>query len=51
MAMEVEELAAIYWGSLAIGGGQILSSEAMADVSAAFAGYGQQHEENIDNNG
>ena len=50
VAMEVEELAAIYWGSLAIGGGQILSPEAMVNVRAAFAGYGQQHEENIDKN-
>jgi L-fuculose-phosphate aldolase len=50
VAMEVEELAAIYWGSLAIGGGQVLSPQDMADVSAAFVGYGQQHDENTDNN-
>jgi len=44
VALEVEELAAIYWGSLAIGGGKILSQEAMMEVRTAFAGYGQQHD-------
>lgn len=44
MAQEVEELAAIYCGSLAIGGVQILSAESMAEVHEAFKGYGQQGE-------
>jgi L-fuculose-phosphate aldolase len=42
LAQEVEELAAIYWGSLAIGGGQLLSADAMAAVHRAFSHYGQQ---------
>lgn len=42
VAQEVEELAAIYCGSLAIGGAQILSAESMAEVHRAFKGYGQQ---------
>ena len=44
VALEIEELAAIYWGSLAIGGGEVLSQEAMMEVRTAFAGYGQQHD-------
>jgi L-fuculose-phosphate aldolase len=44
VAQEVEELAAIYCGSLAIGGAQILSAESMAEVHEAFKGYGQQGE-------
>ncbi|MCB1680223.1 MAG: class II aldolase/adducin family protein [Halioglobus sp.] len=42
VAVEVEELAAIYWGSLAIGGAQVLSAQQMEAVRAKFAGYGQQ---------
>jgi len=42
VAVEVEELSAIYWGSLAIGGGQCLSEEEMEEVKVAFTGYGQQ---------
>ncbi len=42
VATEVEELAAIYWGSLAIGGGQVLSDSNMEEVREAFATYGQQ---------
>ncbi len=45
VAIEVEELAAIYWGSLAIGGGEVLSADQMSDVQAAFATYGQQGKE------
>jgi L-fuculose-phosphate aldolase len=45
VAREVEELASIYWGSLAIGGGQILNQQEMSDVQAAFTTYGQQAEE------
>jgi L-fuculose-phosphate aldolase len=47
VALEVEELAAIYWGSLAIGGGKVLSQEAMMEVRTAFAGYGQQRDKDI----
>ncbi|MEH6634617.1 MAG: class II aldolase/adducin family protein [Halioglobus sp.] len=42
VAQEVEELAVIYWGSLALGGGEILSPSAMLEVHTAFATYGQQ---------
>ena len=42
VASEVEELAAIYWGSLAIGEGKVLSTEQMGDVQKAFTSYGQQ---------
>jgi L-fuculose-phosphate aldolase len=42
VAQEVEELAAIYLGTLAIGGGEALSTEAMAEVRGAFVNYGQQ---------
>lgn len=42
VAQEVEELAAIYLGTLAVGGGEVLSDEAMAEVRAAFEMYGQQ---------
>lgn len=50
VAQEVEELAAIYWGSLAIGGGKILSAEAMAEVRTAFVDYGQQRDEDTGDN-
>ena len=50
VAVEVEELAAIYWGGLAIGGGTVLSQEAMTEVRTAFAGYGQQHDKEINEN-
>lgn len=42
VAQEVEELAAIYWGTLAIGGAQVLSGAAMAEVREAFTDYGRQ---------
>ena len=42
VATEVEELSALYWGSLAIGGGHCLSEEEMEEVKVAFTGYGQQ---------
>jgi L-fuculose-phosphate aldolase len=42
VAQEVEELAAIYCGCLAVGEARVLSGEAMAEVRAAFAHYGQQ---------
>ncbi|MEP1472877.1 MAG: class II aldolase/adducin family protein [Halieaceae bacterium] len=42
VAVEVEELAAIYWHALAIGQEEVLSGQQMKDVEAAFVGYGQQ---------
>jgi len=42
IAREVEELAALYWGCLAIGGARVLGTREMAVVREAFAGYGQQ---------
>ena len=44
VAGEVEELAAIYWGNLAIGGGQNLNGRQMSEVLSAFKTYGQQRE-------
>ena len=44
VAAEVEELAAIYWGSLAIDGGALLDAQQMAEVQQAFLTYGQQRE-------
>jgi L-fuculose-phosphate aldolase len=44
VASEVEELAAVYWGTLAIGGGQVLGRDQMEAVKAAFTTYGQQRE-------
>jgi len=41
IAEEVEEQAAVYWGTLAIGGPQILDDAQMAAVFAQFKGYGQ----------
>ncbi|MEH6590642.1 MAG: class II aldolase/adducin family protein [Halioglobus sp.] len=45
VAIEVEELAAIYWGTLAIGGGYTLDSNQMDEVLRAFTTYGQQRED------
>ncbi len=45
IAREVEELAALHWGSLAIGGARVLDAGEMAAVREAFAGYGQQDRE------
>ena len=42
VALEVEELAATYWSTLLIGGGQELNAEQMAEVEEAFQTYGQQ---------
>jgi hypothetical protein len=42
VASEVEELAAIYWGSLAIGEEKALGTEQMGAVQEAFTSYGQQ---------
>jgi L-fuculose-phosphate aldolase len=41
IAEEVEEQAAVYWGTLAIGGPNILGDAQMAAVFAQFKGYGQ----------
>jgi L-fuculose-phosphate aldolase len=41
IAEEVEEQAAVYWGTLAIGGPNILGDDQMAAVFAQFKGYGQ----------
>ena len=51
VAQEVEELAAIYWGSLATGRGQVLSAQAMVDVHAAFTDYGQQRKNSTGDDG
>jgi L-fuculose-phosphate aldolase len=45
VAVEVEELAAIYLGGLAMGGGYTLDSSQMAEVHAAFTTYGQQRDD------
>lgn len=42
VAVEVEELSAIFWGTQAIGGGHCLSDTEMEEVKVAFSGYGQQ---------
>jgi L-fuculose-phosphate aldolase len=42
---EVEEQAAVYLGTLAIGGPILLSDAQMADVAAAFQSYGQTHKQ------
>jgi L-fuculose-phosphate aldolase len=45
VAEEVEEMAAVYWGTQAIGGGKNLSDADMSEVRLAFAGYGQQSDQ------
>lgn len=42
IAEEVEEQAAVYWGTLAIGGPKLLSEEEMQRILQRFAGYGQK---------
>lgn len=39
---EIEEQAAVYWGTLAIGGPTLLDEGQMAEVMTAFGGYGQR---------
>ena len=39
---EIEEQAAVYWGTLAIGGPVLLGDTEMNRILAAFAGYGQK---------
>jgi L-fuculose-phosphate aldolase len=41
IAEEIEEQAAVYWGTLAIGGPNVLSDGQMAEVFEQFRGYGQ----------
>ena len=41
IAEEVEEQAAVYWGTLAIGGPNLLSGAQMDEVFEQFRGYGQ----------
>jgi len=42
IAEEVEEQAAVYWGTLAIGGPQLLGEDEMATVMDRFKTYGQR---------
>ena len=42
IAEEVEEQAAVYWGTLAIGGPNLLSDAQMAEVFDRFRDYGQR---------
>jgi L-fuculose-phosphate aldolase len=42
IAEEIEEQAAIYWGTLAIGGPRLLDEVEMTRVLAQFRTYGQQ---------
>ena len=37
----MEEQAAVYWGTLAIGGPNVLSEAQMGEVFQQFQGYGQ----------
>ena len=42
IAEEVEEQAAIYWGTLAIGGPTLLGGDEMARIAEQFRSYGQK---------
>jgi L-fuculose-phosphate aldolase len=42
LSEEIEELAAVYWGTLAIGGPVLLNDKQMDEAIAQFASYGQQ---------
>jgi L-fuculose-phosphate aldolase len=42
IAEEMEEQAAVYCGTLAIGGPNLLTDEQMADIFQRFKGYGQK---------
>ena len=39
---EIEEQAAVYWGTLAIGGPKLLSGEEMENILQRFRSYGQK---------
>lgn len=41
VAEEMEEQAAVYWGTLAIGGPNLLTNEQMAEIFDRFRSYGQ----------
>jgi L-fuculose-phosphate aldolase len=41
IAEQLEEQAGVYWGTLAIGGPQLLSTAQMDDIAVAFRTYGQ----------
>jgi L-fuculose-phosphate aldolase len=42
VAEEVEEQAAVYWGTLSIGGPTLLDEAQMADIFRRFRDYGQK---------
>jgi L-fuculose-phosphate aldolase len=42
IAEEIEEQAAIYWGTLAIGGPVLLADDEMDRIAARFRSYGQK---------
>jgi len=42
LSEEIEEQAAVYWGTLAIGGPQLLSETQMTEALRQFADYGQR---------
>ena len=42
IAEEVEEQAAVYWGTLAVGGPTLLGSDEMARIADRFRSYGQK---------
>ncbi|HEY3949161.1 class II aldolase/adducin family protein [Phenylobacterium sp.] len=42
IAEEIEEQAAVYWGTLAIGGPNLLTEDQMADILQRFQSYGQK---------
>ena len=42
IAEEMEEQAAVYWGTLCIGGPSLLNDDQMAEVMQQFRGYGQK---------
>ncbi|HEY2659630.1 MAG TPA: class II aldolase/adducin family protein [Caulobacteraceae bacterium] len=42
IAEEMEEQAAVYWGTLCIGGPSLLNDDQMAEVMQQFKGYGQK---------
>lgn len=44
IAEEIEEQAAVYWGTLAIGGPTLLSDEEMKDNFKQFGNYGQKRQ-------
>lgn len=43
IAEEIEEQAAVYWGTLAIGGPTLLADDEMGRIAARFRSYGQKN--------